>query len=182
MTTFVALLSDIMKEKADAIVNPANPQLAHGGGLCGIIYNAILNSDSERKNYRKFMKEINSLPLVNGHYVRCNTGQVVVTNAPGLKFQSIIHTVGPVASEHPNKDTQLSLLMQCYFNCFAVAADLGYETLSVPLISAGIYGCSKEVVVAAFKAAINTFNDTNHSITLKTVKVIVIEKEDLEFF
>src|SRR3989338_8020882 len=93
---FHIIYGDLLLEAADAIVNPANPKLSHGGGLSGAIYDAIKQTGDD--NYVQFMQYITDIPVVN--HERCATGKAVWTPAPGLKYKGIIHTVGPVANDY----------------------------------------------------------------------------------
>ena len=73
-------VADLLAQEVDAIVNPANEALAHGGGVAGLIARAAgpeLEEDSRRI----------------GH---CPTGDAVVTRAGRLPQRAVIHAVGPV--------------------------------------------------------------------------------------
>jgi O-acetyl-ADP-ribose deacetylase (regulator of RNase III) len=81
------VMGDITEEKTDAIVNPANSNLAHSGGAAA----AIL-----REGGTKVQQESVNIISVNGPI---KTGDCVYTGAGklenlGVKF--IIHAVGPV--------------------------------------------------------------------------------------
>jgi len=77
---------DITHEKVDAIVNPANEDLHHGGGCAAAISKAAGNQlDIESRNYVKA-------------HGRLEVGKCTYTSAGALCVQGIkyvIHTVGP---------------------------------------------------------------------------------------
>ena len=75
MSTIRIIKSDIIKVKADAIVNAANEHLAAGGGVCGAIFAAAGHAELESA-CRKI-----------GH---CDTGSVAITPAFKLDAKYII--------------------------------------------------------------------------------------------
>lgn len=80
MTAVEFVIADLLAQEVDAIVNPANEHLAHGGGVAGLIARAAgpeLEEDSRR---------------IGG----CPTGGAVVTRAGRLPQRAVIHAVGPV--------------------------------------------------------------------------------------
>lgn len=78
---------DITKEDSNAIVNPANSALQHGGGAALAIARAggsKIQSDSN-----ELIKKIGSLPV----------GKAVITYGHDLNCKFVIHTVGPIMGE-----------------------------------------------------------------------------------
>ena len=149
------LKKSILDQDVDAIVNPGNPRLAHGGGLCGIIYDAVLKKSKE--GYRKMMDDIEALPDqedVDGDFVKCPPGYVTYTDIKevGLKAPYIFHTVGANVYDHKKKQ-QDEIIERCYQNCFRVAKNLGLNSIALPLVSAGLYGCKVKTVYCAFVKA-----------------------------
>ncbi len=65
----------------DCIVNAANSQLRHGGGVCGAIFAAA--------GARELQAACDTL----GH---CPTGEAVITPGFKLKAKYIVHAVGPI--------------------------------------------------------------------------------------
>lgn len=172
------VLGDMMKEPVDVIVNPANPRLIHGGGLCGIIYNAVKQSGEH--NYAQLTHEISLIPAGEGK-IRCNFGEAVMTHAPGLPFKAIIHTVGAMAKIHSLKE-QNEIIINCYYNSMVLANSKKFKSIAFPLISAGIYGVDKALVAHAFMKACKLFMDDYPERTLNNVKLIVIDEADLKLF
>jgi len=77
---FLLVRNSIIEEPVEAIVNPANQHLAHGGGVAGLISRAggpTVQQESNRK-----------APVM--------TGKATYTGAGTLPFKYIIHTVGPI--------------------------------------------------------------------------------------
>lgn len=172
------VLGDMMKEPVDVIVNPANPRLVHGGGLCGIIYGAVRATGEH--NYAQLMHEISAIPAGEGG-IRCNFGEAVMTHAPGLPFKAIIHTVGAMAKIHNPKE-QDEIITNCYYNSMVLANSKKFKSIAFPLISAGIYGVDKSLVASAFMKACKLFMDDCPKRSLNLIKLIVIDEADLELF
>ena len=71
----------ITEMDVDCIVNAANSQLRHGGGVCGAIFAAAGAS------------QLQAACDVLGH---CTTGEAVITPGFKLKAKYIVHAVGPI--------------------------------------------------------------------------------------
>ncbi len=111
-------------QKADAIVNAANKYLAHGGGICGVIFNKA-GAAELTKACREY-----KTPLADG--------SAVITPAFGLKnAKYIIHAVGPDFGVTPKAFKEL---FDAYYNSLVVLKENGLHSISFPLISSGIFG------------------------------------------
>lgn len=119
------------------IVNAANSSLLGGGGVDGAIHRAA---------GRELLDECRTL---NG----CRTGEAKITKGYRLKADYVIHTVGPVYSQHENP---APLLENCYRNSLDLAYGNGIHELSFPAISTGVYGYPKD---EAAKIAVNTVKE-----------------------
>ena len=113
----------ITEMDVDCIVNAANSQLRHGGGVCGAIFAAA--------GARELQAACDAL----GH---CPAGEAVITPGFKLKAKYIVHAVGPIwQGGHHNEE---NLLYRCYQNAMKVAYTKGCRSIAFPLISSGIYG------------------------------------------
>ncbi len=115
---------DITTFPADAIGNAANAQLAGGGGVDGAIHAAGGPS---------IMAELRARPRRG-----TPTGTAVATGAGRLPARWVIHAVGPVWLD--GRHGEPDLLARAYRSALDVAAGLGARTLTLPAISAGVYG------------------------------------------
>jgi len=121
------LHGDITEQKADAIVNAANPFLTPGAGVCGAIHSA---GGEEIANECAALRE--KLP---GKMLPF--GQAVATTAGRLYAKYVIHTPGPV---YENKENSSQILADSYKNALELAESLNCKSIAFPAISTGIYG------------------------------------------
>ena len=136
---FTIIKSDITKMETDAIVNAANSRLLAGGGVCGAIFSAA--------GYTELQDACDEIGY-------CKTGDAVITKGFKLKAKYIIHTVGPIYGEAPEKEEKQ--LYSCYAKSLGLAKENGLTSISFPLISSGIYGYPK---AEAIKIAISAIKD-----------------------
>ncbi|MHC4540933.1 MAG: macro domain-containing protein [Planctomycetota bacterium] len=111
---------DIAEMDTDAIVNAANAQLVLGGGVAGAI---------RSKGGPTIQTECNR---IGGTFV----GGAVITTGGDLKARHVIHAVGPRMGEG-DEDRKLR---DATLNSLKVADENHIESISLPAISAGIFG------------------------------------------
>ena len=141
----------ITEMDVDCIVNAANSQLRHGGGVCGAIFAAAGAS------------QLQAACDVLGH---CPTGEAVITPGFKLKAKYIVHAVGPIWQG--GSDNEETLLYSCYQNAMKVAYTKGCRSIAFPLISSGIYGYP---VKDAWRVAINAIRKSPYKMDV-TMAVI----------
>ncbi|SNR58692.1 macro domain-containing protein [Desulfurobacterium atlanticum] len=152
---------DITQENVDAIVNPANSSLKHGGGIAGAIIRKggrIIQEESDR---------IGFLP----------TGKAVYTGAGNLKAKYVIHTVGPVWGEGDEERK----LRSAVSSVFDVARKISVKSISIPAISTGIFGYPKKegVYVIVDQVLKEIEKDASY---LEKVRLIAIDDETVALF
>jgi O-acetyl-ADP-ribose deacetylase (regulator of RNase III) len=128
---------NLLDEPVDAIVNAANGQLAHGGGVAGIISRAAgpeLQAESDR-----LVRERGPL----------QTGCAVVTTAGKLPFKGVIHAVGPRQGEGGEEEK----LVRALAAAFVLAKEKGWTSVSFPAVSSGIFAVPPEVCARAYVKA-----------------------------
>ena len=128
---------NLLDEPVDAIVNAANGHLAHGGGVAGII---------SRAAGPELQVECDRLVRERGPF---STGSAVVTTAGKLPFKGVIHAVGP---RHGEGDEEAKLV-RALTAAFACAKERGWESLSFPAVSSGIFAVPLEVCARAYLKA-----------------------------
>jgi O-acetyl-ADP-ribose deacetylase (regulator of RNase III) len=118
--------ADLTRQEVDAIVNPANSRLAHGGGAAGVIARAA---------GPRLQRACDELIAASGPL---RTGEAVATDAFELPCRMVIHAVGPIYGRHGGEEPQL--LAAAHRSAVALAAELGLRSIAFPAISCGIYG------------------------------------------
>lgn len=113
---------DITRQEVDVIVNAANPDLAHGGGVAAAIARAA-GPDLRRES---------------AEHPRVAVGGIGVTTAGALPARWVVHAVGPVWSGGGSGESEL--LTSAYRSALAAATDLGARSIAFPSISTGIFG------------------------------------------
>lgn len=152
---------DLTESTADAIVNAANSYLQHGGGVAGAISKKggpVIQEESNRIGY---------VPV----------GNSVITKAGNLKAGHIIHTVGPRWGEGDEENK----LKRSIKNTLRLAAENGFKTISIPAISAGIFGFPKERCAIIMVEEIVDFIKGNET-SLERVDIYLIDNEIIKFF
>jgi O-acetyl-ADP-ribose deacetylase len=113
---------DITGVAVDAIVNAANEELLHGGGVAGAIGRAGGPSIAEES------RRVGHTP----------TGQAAITTGGRLPARYVIHAVGPVWQG--GREGEPELLASAYRSSLLLADEHGLKTIAFPSISTGIYG------------------------------------------
>ncbi len=147
---------DLLREPVDTIVNAANGHLAHGGGVAGVISRAAGGD---------FQKESNLLVEKDGPFP---TGSAVVTSAGKLPFKGVIHAVGPRFGEG-DEERKLVQALTAAFEC---ARQRGWQSLSFPAVSSGIFAVPLEVCARAYIKAARASPLSNVRLCLRDQPVI----------
>jgi O-acetyl-ADP-ribose deacetylase (regulator of RNase III) len=128
---------DLLAEPADAIVNAANGHLAHGGGVAGVISRAAGPA---------LQRESDDLVARHSPFP---AGSAVVTTAGELPFEGVIHAVGPRQGEGDEEEK----LVRALTAAFARARERGWQTVSFPAVSSGIFAVPLDVCARAYLRA-----------------------------
>jgi O-acetyl-ADP-ribose deacetylase (regulator of RNase III) len=147
---------DLLKEPVDAIVNAANGRLAHGGGVAGAISRAAgpaLQEESDR------------MVAAHGPY---SSGSAVVTGPGRLPFKGVIHAVGPRYGEGDEE----AKLVAALGAAFACARARGWESVSFPAVSSGIFAVPLHICARAYLAAARAATIANVRLCLRDQAVI----------
>jgi len=175
---FTIAVRDLFATPVDAIVNPTNSGLSHGGGLAEIISRMAgdaLDNECDAYIEREGMLE---------------TCAAVMTGAGQLNFKAVIHAVGP----RIGNGGELFLLEQTIRNVLAVAeqaceaAEQGddcpsIESVAFPAISTGRFGIPKSLCAQAFANVMKEYMQAEqpHKFKIKNVWLCV-GIDDFELF
>lgn len=136
---FKIIRDDITKVKADAIVNPANPEPVIGGGVESAIY--------EVAGREKLLEERKELG-------RLQPGKVGVTEAFNLDAKYIVHVSGLYWKG--GNSFEARCLKECYEKALKAALDKGCKSIAFPLLGTGTYGFPKDI---GLDVAVSTFTE-----------------------
>lgn len=131
-----AIEANITTLALDAIVNAANESLSGGGGVDGAIHRAAGPG---------LVNECRALPMIRP-FVRCPTGEAVITRGYQLPARHVIHTVGPVW--YGGDKGEPALLAACYRHSLDLAREHGLASIAFPAISCGVFGYPLEQAAA----------------------------------
>ena len=155
---------DITERNVDVIVNPANSYLQHGGGIASTIV---------RKGGSIIQEESDKIGFVQ-------VGSSTITSSGILPCKAIIHTVGPRMGEG-NENEKLSKAIN---SCLELCLRKGFESISIPAISSGIFGfpndkCAK-ILVNETISFLKNLEDSSAGI--KLVEFCILGKDTLQAF
>lgn len=157
---------DLTQARLDAIVNAANPQLQHRGGLAGAII---------RRGGKSIQMESDAWVAQNGP---ARTDRPAVTGAGNLPCDAVIHAVGPVWGEG-DEDRRLATAVRSSLD---LASQRGFNSLGLPAISTGIYGFPIERAAPIILEAIASFFTSMPHTPLKRVAVTLFDGPTLAVF
>ena len=161
--TILRLVSaDLTERDVDAIVNAANSRLQHGGGVAGAIV---------RKGGRAIQEESDRI----GHVP---VGGAAITTGGKLKARYVIHAVGPRMGEG-DEDNKLKSAINSVLD---LASEERLKTISVPAISAGIFGFPKDRCAKILVGEAAAFLKSNPDSSLELLEFCIFDKEALGFF
>jgi O-acetyl-ADP-ribose deacetylase (regulator of RNase III) len=144
---------DLLGVSVDAIVNPANSGLSHGGGLAAAIAEEA-GPDLER-HCRQIVDRFGRIPV----------GQAVVTTAGRLPCKGVIHAVGPRLGDGDEQHK----IEAAVTTCLRLADRRKWQSVAFPAISTGLFMVPARVCAEAFKAAVTGFWNANPGRSVKLV-------------
>ena len=158
----------IINEDSDAIVNAANEELKHIGGLAKAILDAGgLTVQTESDDYVR-------------EHGRVRVGQVVALGPGKLPCKAIIHAVGP--RWNGGKSGEESNLYLSVYRSLETASLAGHGSVSLPAISTGIFGVPGSVCAKASLKAVQDFCQAHPDSALHTVRFVLYQQQELDDF
>ena len=161
-TTIRLVSADLTERDVDAIVNAANSRLQHGGGVAGAIV---------RKGGKIIQEESNKIGYVP-------VGSAAITTAGKLTARYIIHAVGPRMGDG-DEDNKLKKAIN---SVLALATEKKFRSISVPAISAGIFGFPKDRCAKILVAETAEFLKRKLASSLELVEFCIFDNEAYAFF
>ena len=161
---------DICRHNVDVIVNAANENLEHVGGLARHISQCA--GSSLQQECRRYIHEHKKLP----------TGNAMYTSAGRLSStRHVVHAVGP-RWPHETRDSIAirrveNDLESAVKSSLELADQLKCKTIAFPAISSGVYGCPIDIVAKQILRTTSNFMTESLSTSLEEVHVVLREEE-----
>ena len=154
------MVGDLTEFPVDVIVNPANTDLQHGGGLAGLI---------ARKGGHIIQQESTQYITRHGSL---DVGEAVLMKSVGnLHCKAIVHAVGPKWAD--GKENEEAYLTKAVEGSLMVAKN--YKSIGFPAISSGIYAVPLDVCARGIFTGIRNFFHRNPQCN---IKVIIMLNQD----
>ena len=157
--SFEVVKGDLLSEETDAIVNAANSNLAHGGGVALAIARAAGISLIEESN--RIVRERGPVQV----------GDAVITTAGDLPFRGVIHAVGPRMGE----GNEHARLVKALTSSFRRANERGWGSVSFPGVSSGIFAVPHTLCADAYLKAVREFWNTFGDSSLRLIRLVLFE-------
>ena len=157
---------DLAEEVVDAVVNAANDQLQHGGGVAGAIV---------RRGGVEIQKESDAWVAAHGP---ASHARPAVTGAGRLPARAVIHAVGPVWGSG-NEDDKLATT---YTAALETASLAGYHSVAFPSLSTGIFGFPVERAAPIAIDAVSRFWQDHPNTSVTDVHFTLIDAPTVEVF
>jgi O-acetyl-ADP-ribose deacetylase (regulator of RNase III) len=157
---------DLTEERVDAIVNAANGQLMHGGGVAGAIV---------RRGGRSIQQESDAWVRAHGPATH---DRPAITGAGALPARHVIHAVGPIWGEG-DEDAKLHTAVLA---ALALAGERGLQSVALPAISTGIFGFPKDRGARVILDAIEDFVSSEASARLREIRITLIDEPSVAIF
>lgn len=164
--TLQLVQGDITAARVDAIVNAANAQLEHGGGVAGVI---------SRKGGPRIQQESRAWVEKHGPV---SHGSPALTSGGELPCDYVIHAVGPVWGS----GDEASKLRQAVTGSLKAADRNQLSSLALPAISTGIFGYPQDQAASVILTAIQEYAEDHPDSSLNAVQLILYDDQAAETF
>ncbi|KAL9972371.1 hypothetical protein ACROYT_G018656 [Oculina patagonica] len=166
---------NICNRDVDVIVNAANSNLHHVGGVA----KAIADAAGEAIKDESGRYIIDHGPVLEG--------QVVVTSAGKLPFKKVIHAVGPQWRKEAAREKAMGkspreekLLRYAVTN--ALDAAKSFKSIAIPAISTGIFGFPRDLCAQIMVDSALAFFQENPSCRLSEIQFTSIDEDVVKAF
>ncbi len=164
--TLQIVQGDITIEEVDAIVNAANEQLAHGGGVAWAI---------SKKGGAAIQRESDDWVRKHGPVPHAHPAW---TSGGLLPAKYVIHAVGPIWGDG-HEDSKLQDAVTGSLN---VANELKCASISMPAISTGIFGFPKDLAAEIIFSTISKYFAKNKNSEVKQVRIVLFDQPTVDTF
>ncbi|KAL1266729.1 hypothetical protein QQF64_002404 [Cirrhinus molitorella] len=136
--------ADICKLQVDAVVNAANEDLKHIGGVALALLQA---AGPCLQQYCDLHTKVNG-PL--------KPGDAIITNAGRLPCKYVVHAVGPRFSDSDRRTTA-ERLRRAVRESLNQASSKNCSSIAIPVISSGVFGCPLDLCTESIVKEVHGF-------------------------
>lgn len=154
------ILGDLTLQKVDAIVNPANTRLRHGGGVAHLIV---------RRGGEEINQQCEEWLQVHGSVTH---DKPAYTTGGDLECRYVIHAVGPVWGRG-DEDDKLKTAIR---SALQLEEDLSLESIAFAAISTGIFGFPKKRAASVFYQVFKDYFNQHPESRLVDVRMMVYDE------
>ena len=159
---------DIVQESIDAIVNAANEDLKHAGGLAKAILDAGGPDIQDQSNMHV---------QFNG---KVFPGTCVALGAGALPCKRVIHAVGPRWVDGSRGEEHILYLT--VYNCLQCACEEKLKSIAFPAIGTGIFQVPEDVCAKASLEAVQEYFRNYPNSTINIVRFVLFTPASLQSF
>jgi O-acetyl-ADP-ribose deacetylase (regulator of RNase III) len=165
-TTLIIKQGDLTQEPVDIIVNAANRQLDHGGGIARVISLAGgLEIDRESKEWVRTHGPVSH-------------ESPAVTGAGNMPARYVFHAVGPVWGTG-NEENKLS---QTITGCLLKMDEMKCSSIAFPAISTGVYRFPKALAASIFYEAFKKYFSSHPASSITKVHLVLFDTPTIAAF
>ncbi|XP_063404473.1 protein mono-ADP-ribosyltransferase PARP14-like [Mytilus trossulus] len=164
----VAVLGDITQLEVDVIVNAANEDLDHRGGLAKVIVNK--GGKDIQTECTKHVKQKGKL----------SEGEVFCSKAGKLKCKMIAHAFGPVWKN--GRSNEEDRLRDCVITSMDESHDRSMSSIAIPAISTGIFGYPTDKATKVIVEAVQDYFKQNSNSKIKKVYLCDVKDCTVKLF
>ncbi len=164
--TLQLVQGDITRQDVDAVVNAANKQLQHGGGVAAAIARA--GGSQIQAESKRWIEEHGPVSHANPAF----------TSGGKMPCQYVIHAVGPRWGSG-NEDDKLE---EAVLGSLRLADDLDLQSVAFPAISTGIFGFPKKRAAKVILLAVETYSSQHPESGLNEIRIVLYDDPTAQAF
>ena len=150
--------------RAEVIVNAANEDLLHGGGIAGAVLDrggSVITKDSN-----DYVRK----------YGRVAIGSAVIFPRVGNlppPYKAIVHAVGPRWNSFESNDREIAQLRKAVKTSLKVSRD--YSSIAIPAISGGIFGFPPDLAASTLVRGVVEFFEGDLNCNLNDINFVIFQ-------
>ena len=150
---------DLTQEKVDAIVNAANSQLMHGGGIAAVISHR--GGPAIDQQSRDWVKQHGPV----------SHEKPAITGAGKLPSRYVIHAVGPVWGSGREEEKLTAAIKGCLIR----AEELSLTSIAFPAISTGIFHFPTDLAARIFFKTFQAYFVENTHSSIQLIRIVLFD-------